>query len=52
MLLDTLPNLQDAIRLCARQKFRTAVPYYRNPLPWYPPGIIELNAHGPREETS
>lgn len=33
MRLDTLPKLQDAIRLYARLGFRTVAPYYHNPLP-------------------
>jgi ribosomal protein S18 acetylase RimI-like enzyme len=52
MRLDTLPRLQDAIRLYARLGFRTAAPYYHNPLPGVSYWEIELNAHGPREETS
>jgi ribosomal protein S18 acetylase RimI-like enzyme len=51
MRLDTLPKLQDAIRLYARLGFRTVAPYYPNPLPGVSYWEIELNAHGSREET-
>ena len=51
MRLDTLPKLQDAIRLYARLGFRTVAPYYLNPLPGVSYWEIELNAHGSREET-
>ena len=50
-IVPAIRKLQNGIRLCGRVGFRTAAPYYSNPLSGVSCWEIELNAHGSREET-
>ena len=51
MRLDTLARLEEAIRLYQVLGFRRIAAYYPNPLPGVSYWEIDLNVHGPREET-